>query len=77
MSMETSNICTKTAENVRKLNFFFIQAFSCESSLRVGFLHFDALENPIIFARSTDYRSNYFFRYSKLRKSVKTAEKAT
>ena len=45
-------------------------------SVSVGFLHFDALENPIIFARSTDYRPNYFFRYSKLRKSVKTAEKA-
>ena len=38
-------------------------------------LDFGVVENPIILARSTDYRSN-FFRHSKLRKSVETAEKA-
>ena len=43
----------------------------------VGIFRFLAtLENPIIFARSTEHISNYFFRHSKLRKLVKTAEKA-
>ena len=40
----------------------------------VEILDFGVVENPIILARSTDYRSN-FFRHSKLRKSVETAEK--
>ena len=49
--------------------------FQKKVSQGVGFLRFGALENPIIFARSTDYRSNYFFKHSKLRKLVKPAEK--
>ena len=40
-----------------------------------GNFRFRRCRKPIILARSTDYRSN-FFRHSKLRKSVKTAEKA-
>ena len=51
----------------QKVSLFFFEV--------VRFLHFGALENPIILARSTDYRSNYFFRHSKLRKLATRRER--